>query len=96
MQPNFDEMVDDIFEQIKDLNNTDCVLEYQNINGVIKYFINGKEVTKFEYDMELNKAFPHRNDVIYIPSPYTAEPYKPYITTPKPYEPWWKTNITWC
>lgn len=86
---DFEKMVDDIFEQLeKSQENTDVTFEYRNINGNIKYFINEKEVSKFEYETQMNKVFPNKNQIIYIPQeskPYIVSPYThhPYITTPK-------------
>ena len=57
---DFEKMVDDIFEQSEKIVNTDVVLEYRNINGNIKYFLNGVECTKDEYDKQSNKIAPIR------------------------------------
>ena len=65
-------MVDDIFEQVKETN--DCVLEYRNINGNIKYFLNGVECTKEEYDTQAKKIAPSVIK-LYSGGPYITQPY---------------------
>lgn len=95
---DFEKMVDDIFEQSEKIVNTDVVLEYRNINGNVKYFVNGKEVSKFEYETQMNKVFPNKSGIIYIPQ--ESKPYinPPYIFTPKinyPFIPRWLTNVSY-